>query len=172
MKNHYGINRRTENLYFKKLFKLVHPGGLNCPHCGRQDHLRVHRRHKQSWITDFRCSHCAKKFNAWTGTRFQGTHHPPSELWYIIQGIIARTSTAQLSRELHCQRGPLDRLRHRLEPWVKQYFGPRCKETLATIQIADTSETESADDDGSFATIAEKTSAPKKYTVSEKPILG
>jgi len=74
------INRRTEIRYFQKLMKFVRPEGLRCPRCGQQDGFRRCRRHSESWIPDYRCSHRHHVFNAWTGTELQGTHHPPSDL--------------------------------------------------------------------------------------------
>jgi transposase-like protein len=167
-----GVGFPDEEACFKALVRLVHPAGLRCPHCGRRDHLRVYRRHKESWITDYRCWNCAKKFNAWSGTRLQGTHHPPSELWFIIRGIIAGKSTSQLAGELHCLRAPLSRLRHRLERWVNQILGPPSKETLLTIRPTGRIEAVWGGQDGPLATFPGKSSAPNLYTVLEKRKFG
>ena len=54
-------------------------------------------------------------FNAWTGTVFQGTHRPPSQLVLILRGFAQGTSTSQLARELSGSRRHLLDLRHRLQ---------------------------------------------------------
>jgi transposase-like protein len=110
--NHQRINRPTEIRYFEKLMKLVHPEGLRCPHCGAQEGLRACRRHSESWIPDYRCPHCSCVFNAWTGTPFQGTHHPPSKLWCIIMQIKEGIFTTEIARRCPLNRGFEEKVRH------------------------------------------------------------
>jgi len=123
MKKHQGFNRRTENLYFKRLFKLVHPEGPHCPECGAQEGIHICRRHKQSWVADVRCSHCGCVFNAWTGTPFQGTHHRPSQLWRIITLMKEGQFKTEMAKELHCQRARLSEFCHRIQRWVTTVLG-------------------------------------------------
>jgi hypothetical protein len=54
--------------YSKTLFDLIHPQGLPCPRCNEPNGLQMFRRHLNSWIVDYRCSHCWQIFNPWKGT--------------------------------------------------------------------------------------------------------
>jgi transposase-like protein len=65
-------------------------------------------------VLDFRCPHCGRVFNAYTGTLPQGTQRRPSELVLIVRGIAQGVSTAQVARELGRDRSQLLELRHRL----------------------------------------------------------
>jgi hypothetical protein len=54
-------------------------------------------------------------FNAFTGTALQATKRRPVELVLILRGFAQGVSTAQLARELGCDRKELLDLRHRLQ---------------------------------------------------------
>ena len=54
--------------YSKILFDLIHPEGLPCPRCNEPNGLHMFRRHPNSWIVDYRCSHCWRIFNPWKRT--------------------------------------------------------------------------------------------------------
>lgn len=96
------------------LVDLLHPGGLRCPTCRRGDALAVHDRHRPP-VFDYRCRHCHAVFNAYTGTPLQKTHRTPAQLVLLLRGIWQGTPTAQLARELGCDRKHLLALRHRLQ---------------------------------------------------------
>jgi transposase-like protein len=99
---------------YAKLVGWIHPDGLACPRCGARDGLGVHRRHRAP-ILDYRCAGCARVFNAFTGTALQGTKRRPVELVLILRGFAQGVPTAQLARELGCDRKELLNLRHRLQ---------------------------------------------------------
>jgi transposase-like protein len=99
---------------YNLLLTWLHPQGLACPDCHRADRMPIHRRDRQP-VVDYRCGHCGRVFNAFTGTALQGTHHRPAALILILRGIAQGVPTAQLARELGCDRGPLLALRHRLQ---------------------------------------------------------
>ncbi|HYT94262.1 MAG TPA: hypothetical protein VEL76_36435 [Gemmataceae bacterium] len=105
---------QDEPTCYQQLLELLHPEGLGCPECLARAGLYIHRR-RRAPVLDYRCSHCGRVFNAWTGTPLQGTHRRPSEILLILRGIAQRQSTAQLARDLGCQRAALLQLRHRLE---------------------------------------------------------
>ena len=65
-------------------------------------------------LSDFRCGHCRRVFNAFTGTALRGIKRRPCELVLIIRGFAQGVPTAQLARELGCDRSELLNLRHRL----------------------------------------------------------
>jgi transposase-like protein len=103
-----------EDACYAKLLTWLHPDGLACPRCGARDGLAIHRRHRAP-VLDYRCTACHRVFNAFTDTALQGTKRRPVELVLIIRGIAQGVPTAQLARELGCDRKELLRLRHRLQ---------------------------------------------------------
>ncbi len=96
------------------LLHWLHPKGLVCPRCQSPDQLRVHRRHRTP-VIDYRCDHCKRVFNLFTGTALQGSKRPVTQLVLILRGIAQGVPTAQLARELECDRSVLHYLRHRLQ---------------------------------------------------------
>jgi transposase-like protein len=103
-----------EDACYTWLVDLLHPGGLVCPRCGQSDRLGVHRRPRAP-VLDYQCGHCRRVFNAWTGTALQGVQRGPSQIILILRGIAQGVPTAQLARELGCDRMHLLGLRHRLQ---------------------------------------------------------
>ena len=99
---------------YAKLVGWLHPDGLACPRCSARDGLGVHRRHRVP-VLDYRCAACHRMFNAFTGTALQATKRRPVELVLILRGFAQGVSTAQLARELGCDRKELLDLRHRLQ---------------------------------------------------------
>jgi transposase-like protein len=108
---------------YHRLLSWIHPGGLTCPDC-HHDQLHIHRRYREP-VLDYRCGHCGRVFNAFTGTALQGTHYRPSTILLILRGIAQGVPTAQLARELDCDRGHLLALRHKL-----QDLAYRCRDRL------------------------------------------
>ena len=103
-----------EDACYAELVRWLHPDGLACPRCGQADRMRVHRSHRAP-VIDYRCGHCRRVFNAFTGSALQGTRRRPSHLVLIVRGIAQGVPTAQLARELGCDRSELLELRHRLQ---------------------------------------------------------
>ena len=66
-------------------------------------------------VLDFRCGHCHRVFNAFTGTALHGIKRRPGELVLIFRSLAQGVPTAQLARELGCDRSELLNLRHRLQ---------------------------------------------------------
>jgi transposase len=106
---------------YLKLLGLLHPDGLACPNCKTDDHLRVHRRHRAP-VLDYRCTACGRVFNTFTATSLAGTHRTPAEIMLILRGFAQGVPTAQLARELGCDRKHLLELRRlmqdRAERWL------------------------------------------------------
>ena len=61
----------------------------------------------------YQCGHCRRVFNAFTATPLRGIRRPPAQL--ILRGIAQAAPTAELARELGCDRKHLLQLRHRLQ---------------------------------------------------------
>jgi transposase-like protein len=76
--------------------------------------MAVHRRRRPP-VLDHRCGHCGRVFNAFTNTTLHGVKRRPSELVLIVRGIAQGVPTAQLARELGCDRSELLNLRHRFQ---------------------------------------------------------
>ena len=104
----------SDDACYQFLIDTLHPDGLYCPACRRDDALSVHDRHRPP-VLDYRCRHCGVVFNAYTGTPLQKTHRSPIQLVLILRGICQGVPTAQLARELGCDRKHLLALRHRLQ---------------------------------------------------------
>ena len=98
---------------YEKLLGLLHPDGLACPHCGEHDRVGIHRRHRDP-VLDYQCGVCGRVFIAFTGTPLQGIRRSPAQLLLILRGVAQSVPTAQLARELGCDRKHLLQLRHRL----------------------------------------------------------
>jgi transposase len=108
----------NEDACYQFLLDLFHPAGLRCPRCHAAEGFYTQRDFREP-VLDYRCSRCSRVFNAWTGTVFQGTHRPPSQLVLILRGFAQGTSTSQLARELSSSRRHLLDLRHRLQAQVQ-----------------------------------------------------
>src|SRR3954462_11685496 len=72
-----------EDACYAKLVEWLHPEGLACPRCHQADRMRAHRSHR-AHVRDYRCGHCRRVFNAFTGTIVHGTRRRPSELVLIV----------------------------------------------------------------------------------------
>jgi transposase-like protein len=108
------IDLMDEDACYAELVRWLHPDGLACPRCHRADQMRVHRS-RRAPARDYRCGHCHRVFNAFTGTILHGTKRRPRELVLIVRGFAQGIPTAQLARELDCDRAELLKLRHRLQ---------------------------------------------------------
>ncbi len=117
------LDLMDENACYERLVHLLHPQGLGCPRCGEYEEYGVHRRHRDP-VLDFRCLNCGRVFNAYTGTVLQGSQKRPSHVLWILHGIAQGTSTAQLARELGCQRPKLLDWRHRLQELAQAALDP------------------------------------------------
>ena len=97
-----------------KLVELLHPEGLACPDCGQRQRLGVHHRHpRRSWTIS--AAPAAVSSTPGPGPSSRGTHRRPSQILLILRGIATGQPTAQMARELGCDRKHLLELRHRLQ---------------------------------------------------------
>jgi transposase-like protein len=103
-----------EGACYAKLVGWLHPDGFACPRCRQGDRMAVHRRRRPP-VLDYRCGHCRRVFNAFTDTALHGVKRGPVELVLIVRGVAQGVPTAQLARELDCDRSELLNLRHRLQ---------------------------------------------------------
>jgi transposase-like protein len=110
-----------EDVCYAALVDLFHPGGLACPRCAGRQRLGLHPCHRTP-LLDYQCGGCGRVFNAFTGTFLQGTHRRPSQLLMILRGVAQGTPTAQMARELGCDRKELLALRHRLQEHARLHL--------------------------------------------------
>jgi transposase-like protein len=115
------IDYMDEDACYRKLVELLHPDGLACPGCGQRQRRDIHPRHREP-VLDSQCGECGRVFNAWTGTSLQGTHRRPSQILLILRGIVQGQPTAQMARELGCDRKHLLELRHRLQEHARRWL--------------------------------------------------
>jgi transposase-like protein len=108
------IDYLNEDACYTKLLELLHPDRLACPRCGERHDLGIHRRHRAA-VLDYECGSCQRVFNAWTVTCLQGIQWSLSQILIILRGIGQETPTAQMARDLGCNRRHLLALRHRLQ---------------------------------------------------------
>lgn len=90
------------------------PQGPCCPQCGARDRFHVHSS-RRAPLLDYRCPHCRRVFNLFTGTLFAGTHRSLTQLLATLRGVAQGVSTNQLCRELGCGYKHLLELRHKLQ---------------------------------------------------------
>ena len=83
-----------EDACYAQLVTWLHPAGLACPRCHQADRMRVHRSHRAP-ARDYRCRHCHRVFNAFTGTILQGTKRRPRELVLVVRGFAQGVPTAR-----------------------------------------------------------------------------
>ena len=96
------------------LLELLHSEGLACPKCACPvGQVRTHRLDRAP-IMQYRCT-CGRVFNLFTGTEWQGTHHPCSTIICILQGVAQGKPTLKLAAELGLDRKHLLERRHRLQ---------------------------------------------------------
>jgi transposase len=113
------VDLMNEQACYEYLVGVLHPQGLGCPRCQTKEGLGVHRRHRAP-VLDYQCGHCGCVFNAFTGTPLANTHHTPAQILLLLRGILQGVPTAQLARELKCDRKHLLELRHKLQGFVER----------------------------------------------------
>ena len=65
-----------EDACYARLVGWLHPDGFVCPRCHQGDRRAVHRRRPP--LLHYRCGHCKRAFNAFTGTALHGVKRVPA----------------------------------------------------------------------------------------------
>ena len=95
--------------------KHFHPQGLRCPGCGAsKQEAREFRRHKRGFV-DYRCHHCQRTYNLYTGTLFAGRNLTPRCVVLLVRGICKGEPATVLAEELSLSRQCVPRWRKRLQ---------------------------------------------------------
>lgn len=105
--------------------KHFHPKGLQCPGCGasRQE-AREFRKHKRGFV-DYRCRHCERTYNLYTGTLFAGSNLTLGRVVLLVRGICKGEPTTVLAEELSLSRQCVHRWRKRLQANGYTMLSPR-----------------------------------------------
>jgi transposase-like protein len=95
--------------------KHFHPQGLRCPGCkATPDQAREFRRHKRGFV-DYRCHHCQRTYNLYTGTLFAGSNLEPRRVVLLVRGVCKGEPAPVLAEELALSRQSVYRWRKRLQ---------------------------------------------------------
>jgi hypothetical protein len=73
-------------------------------------------------VLDYRRKACGRVFNAFTGTALAGTHRSPAVVMLILRGFAQSVPTAQLARELGCDRKHLLELRRATQGHAERWL--------------------------------------------------
>jgi DNA-directed RNA polymerase subunit RPC12/RpoP len=84
------LNKPDELACYRKLVQLLHPEGLACPRCGSRN-VEQHG-DSTAAIPPYRCGHCQRCFDAWTGTLLQGAGCAPSEIYAALLCVLDRVA--------------------------------------------------------------------------------
>ncbi len=95
-----------------------HPEGLKCPECGSEE-ARYFRTTETSRLQVYRCQHCDKTYNLYSGTVFEKKHLRPAQVVMLLRGVCKGESSAALADELCLGRTTVHELRKRLQENAK-----------------------------------------------------
>jgi transposase-like protein len=106
------LDERESQAWVEKHF---HPKGLRCPGCGATpEQAREFRRHKGG-LVDYRCHHCQRTYNLYTGTLFAGSNLEPRRVVLLVRGVCQGEPATVLAAELALSRQSVYRWRNRLQ---------------------------------------------------------
>jgi transposase-like protein len=92
-----------------------HPQGFGCPQCKTGvEQARVFR-HSQRGLVDYRCKHCERVYNLYTGTVFAGCRLSASQAVLLLRGVCKGESSASVAKELGVCRSTVHLLRQKVQ---------------------------------------------------------
>jgi transposase-like protein len=95
--------------------QYFHAQGFRCPRCQTGvEGARVFRSSKRG-LVDYRCKHCNRVYNLYTGTVFAGCGLSPRQAVLLVRGICKGESSATLAEELGVCRSTVHLLRQRVQ---------------------------------------------------------
>ena len=94
-----------------------HPEGLCCPKCQASvSEARNFRKTETSGLQVYRCKHCGRVYNLYSGTVFAGNpQFRPSQVVLLLRGVCQGVSSSQLGRELGLSRKTVLSIRRKLQ---------------------------------------------------------
>lgn len=103
------------------LMGYFHPNGLKCPGCGRgTEAARIFRRTRRSSVTVYRCRHCHRIYNVYSGTLFQGKQLRPAQVILLLRGVCKGEPSTVLAEELGLSRTTVHTLRRAIQRNARQ----------------------------------------------------
>lgn len=96
-----------------------HPEGLRCPECGSDD-ARYFRTTATSGLQVYRCQHCDKTYNLYSGTVFEKKHLRPAQVVMLLRGVCKGEWSAALADELCLSRTTVHELRKQVQENAKR----------------------------------------------------
>lgn len=98
-----------------------HPDGMKCPHCqAAKTEARFFRVNRGSGLDVYRCRRCQGVYHLYSGTLFEGSQLPPTQVVLLLRGVLQGQSSYQLARELKLTRKTVLEWRHRLQANAEQ----------------------------------------------------
>jgi transposase-like protein len=95
--------------------QYFHPQGFGCPYCKRGiEHGRVFR-HSKRGLVDYRCKHCDRVYNLYSGTVLVGCGLSARQAVLLIRGVCKGESSAILAEELGVCRSTVHLLRQKVQ---------------------------------------------------------
>jgi transposase-like protein len=95
--------------------QYFHPQGFRCPYCeSGVEQARVFR-HSKRGLVDYRCKHCARVYNLYSGTVFAGCGLSARQAVLLIRGVCKGERSATLAEELGVCRSTVHLLRQKVQ---------------------------------------------------------
>ena len=92
-----------------------HPKGVHCPRCGAtRAEAREFRMPKRGFV-DYRCHHCQRTDNLYTGPIFAGSNLEARRVVLLVRGVCQGEPATVLAEELSLSRQCVSRWRKRLQ---------------------------------------------------------
>jgi transposase-like protein len=95
--------------------QYFHAQGFRCLHCQTGvEQARVFR-HSKRGLVDYRCKHCDRVYNLYTGTVFAGCRLSARQAVLLVRGVCKGESSATLAEELGVCRSTVHLLRQKVQ---------------------------------------------------------
>ncbi len=95
--------------------QYCHAQGFRCPRCKTgAEGARVFRSSKRG-VIDYRCKHCDRVYNLYTGTVFAGCGLSPRQVVLFVRGVCKGESSATPAEELGVCRSTVHLLRQKVQ---------------------------------------------------------
>jgi transposase-like protein len=83
------------------ILEHFHPEGLKCPRCDAPvAEAYEFRTTKESRLMTYRCRHCLRTYNLYTGTVFERRRVPPQKVVLLLRGFLKGEPSKTLAAEL------------------------------------------------------------------------
>jgi len=109
---------------YEWLLGHFHPQGLVCPRCGAGlEQARLFRIRTVTEVEDYRCGHCDKTYNVFSGTVFEGRRLKPEQAVLLVRGTVKGEQAQILANEVGCAAKRCKTFVLKYKP-MRRYFSP------------------------------------------------